>query len=63
MLVDYSITPLWIQGLYRLVLWIQTLTLVVEQDLCIQVPVLYCSCSKEATFSFESINKMYYKML
>ena len=34
------------QGLNRLSLWIQNLTLIVGQGLWIQIIILYCSCSK-----------------
>ena len=47
----FKYTPLWIQGLKRLVLWIQILTLLEDQGLWIQVLVLLCSCAKAASFS------------
>ena len=49
LLVDSSTPPLWIQGLKRLVLWIQILTLLEDQGLWIQVFVLLCSCDKAAS--------------
>ena len=45
----FKYTPLWIQGLKRLVLWIQTLTLLVDQGLWTQVFVLHLSCAKAAS--------------
>ena len=51
MLVDSSTPPLWIQGLKRLALWIQTLTLLEDQGLWIQATVLHCSCTKASLVS------------
>ena len=45
----FKYTPLWIQGLKRLVLWIQILTLLEDQGLWIQALVLLCSCAKAAS--------------
>ena len=45
----FKYTPLWIQGLKRLVLWTQNLTLLEGQGLWIQSIVLHCSCAKAAS--------------
>ena len=45
----FKYTPLCIQGLKRLVLWIQTLTLLEDRGLLIQALVLQCSCAKAAS--------------
>ena len=42
----FNYAPLRIQGLKRLVLWIQTQTLLVDQGLWIQVYVQLCYCAK-----------------
>ena len=42
----FKYNPLWIQGLKRLVLWIQTLTLLEQQGLWIQATVLHCTYAK-----------------
>ena len=44
-----QVHPLWIQGLKRLVLWTQNLTLLEGQGLWIQAIVLHCSCAKAAS--------------
>ena len=44
-----QVHPLWIQGLKRLVLWTQNLTLLGDQGLWIQTIVLHCSCAKAAS--------------
>ena len=57
---------LWIQGLKRLVLWTQNLTLLEDQGLWIQTIVLHCSCAKAASsgirarqvFSISSLQRM-----
>ena len=46
----FKYNPLWIQGLKRLVLWIQNLTLLVEQSLWIQAIALLCSGAKAASY-------------
>ena len=43
--------PLWIQGLKRLVLWTQNLTLLEDQGLWIQTSVLHLSCAKAASLT------------
>ena len=48
-LVDSSTTLLWIQELKRLVQWIETLTLLVDQGLWIQVSVINFSYTKFAS--------------
>ena len=48
-LVDSSKTLLWIKELNMLVSWIQTVTLLVDQDLWIEVSVINCSYSKVAS--------------
>ena len=63
----FKYTPLWIQGLKRLVLWIQILTLLEDQGLWIQVLVLLCSCAKATSsgirarqvFSRSSLQRMF----
>ena len=44
-----QVHPLWIQGLKRLVLWTQNLTLLEGQGLWIQTIVLHCSYAKAAS--------------
>ena len=44
-----QVHPLWIQGLKRLVLWTQNLTLLENQGLSIQAAALYCSYAKAAS--------------
>ena len=46
-----QVHPLWIQGLKRLVLWSQNLTLLEDQGLWIQAIVLHCSCAKAASLT------------
>ena len=48
-----QVHPLWIQGLKRLVLWTQNLTLLKCQGLWIQAIVLHCSCVKAASNGYE----------
>ena len=50
-----QVHPLWIQGLKRLVLWTQNLTLLEDQGLWIQTIVLYCSCAKAASRGMENV--------
>ena len=45
----FKYTPLWIQGLKRLVLWTQNLTLLEDQGLWTQTPVLHLSYAKAAS--------------
>ena len=47
----FKYTPLWIQGLKRLVLWTQNLTLLEDQGLWTQTPVLHISYAKAASKS------------
>ena len=44
-----QVHPLWIQGLKRLALWTQNLTLLEDPGLWIQTIVLHCSCAKTAS--------------
>ena len=46
-----QVHPLWIQGLKRLVLWTQNLTLLEDQGLWIQTSVLHLSYAKAASAS------------
>ena len=46
-----QVHPLWIQGLKRLVLWTQNLTLLEDHGLWIQTIVLHCSCAKAVSIS------------
>ena len=48
-----QVQPLWIQGLKRLALLIQNLTLLEDQGLWIQSIVLHCSCAKARSESHE----------
>ena len=48
----FKYTPLWIQGLKRLVLWTQNLTLLEDQGLWTQTPVLNLSYAKAASPCF-----------
>ena len=50
-----QVHPLWIQGLKRLLLWTQNLTLLEDQGLWIQAIVLHCSCAKAASLSVDNI--------
>ena len=49
-----QVHPLWIQGLKRLVLLTQNLTLLEYQGLWIQATVLHCSCAKAASKSLHT---------
>ena len=48
-----QVHPMWIQGLKRLVLWIQNQTLLEDQGLWIQAIVLHYSCAKAASQTVE----------
>ena len=54
-----QVHPLWIQGLKRLVLWTQDLTLLEGQGLWIQTIVLHCSCAKVASLHANPLNYPY----
>ena len=50
-----QVHSLYIQGLKRLVMWTQNLTLPEDQGLWIQTYVLYCSCAKVVSKTLESL--------
>ena len=58
----FNYTPLWIQGLKRLVVWIQTLTLLEEQGLWIQASILHCSCTK-AMSGYQHLHVIFKRLL